>query len=207
MKTSINKLPKAKQKDLKQICDKTHSMCQDIVMIILFGSYARGSWKEDSDLAPDRKSGHKSDYDILVVTQDKKTAHNTVLWHEITKACDQLKLSTHARIIAHDIEYLNIQLAENHYFFSDIKKEGILLFDSGEFQLADKRELTDEEQKRIAQDHFDHWFGTQNNASPSHENPKNFVRNGKEVGEIRGYSCQIVADEFIDWLKRHRQKK
>lgn len=53
---------------------------------------------------------------------------------------------------------------------------------------------------------FDHWFGTQNNASPSHENPKNFVRNGKEVGEITGYSCQIVADEFINWLQRHRQK-
>ena len=48
MKTSINKLSKAKQKKLKQICDKIHSMRQDIGMIILFGSYVRGSWKEDS---------------------------------------------------------------------------------------------------------------------------------------------------------------
>ena len=25
---------------------------------------------------------------------------------------------------------------------------------------------------------FEHWYSTQNNASPTHENPKNFVRNG-----------------------------
>lgn len=48
---------------------------------------------------------------------------------------------------------------------------------------------------------FDHWFATHNNAVPSHENPKNFVRNGKDVGEIEGFSCQIVIDEAVRWLK------
>lgn len=49
---------------------------------------------------------------------------------------------------------------------------------------------------------FDHWFATQNNAAPSHENPVNFVRNGKPVGKIEGYSCQIVVDEAVNWLKK-----
>ncbi|MDF1862501.1 MAG: sulfatase-like hydrolase/transferase [Verrucomicrobiales bacterium] len=53
---------------------------------------------------------------------------------------------------------------------------------------------------------FDHWFATQNNASPSHENPRNFVRNGEPVGKIEGYSCQIVADEFIGWLRNHKEE-
>ena len=53
---------------------------------------------------------------------------------------------------------------------------------------------------------FDYWFATENNASPSHHNPKNFVRNGKPAGEIKGYSCQIVVDEAIDWLDNHRKK-
>ncbi|MEL6108887.1 MAG: sulfatase-like hydrolase/transferase [Planctomycetota bacterium] len=53
---------------------------------------------------------------------------------------------------------------------------------------------------------FDHWFATQNNASPSHANPKNFVRNGAEVGPLEGYSCQLVADEFIGWLGKHKQQ-
>jgi len=52
---------------------------------------------------------------------------------------------------------------------------------------------------------FEHWFATQNNASPSHENPVNFVRNGEPVGKIEGYSCQIVADEFVAWVTDHKQ--
>ena len=54
---------------------------------------------------------------------------------------------------------------------------------------------------------FDHWFATQNNASPSHENPNNFVRNGEPVGELNGYSCQLVVDEALDWLKGKQTKK
>ncbi len=53
---------------------------------------------------------------------------------------------------------------------------------------------------------FDHWFGTQNNASPSHENPKNFVRNGKNVGPLEGFSCQLVVDEALTWLKGQQKR-
>ena len=53
---------------------------------------------------------------------------------------------------------------------------------------------------------FDHWFGTQNNASPSHKNPDNFVRNGKKVGEMEGYSCQLVVDEAATWLTAQQEK-
>lgn len=52
---------------------------------------------------------------------------------------------------------------------------------------------------------FQHWFATQNNASPSHENPKNFVRNGQPAGALEGFSCQIVANEAIEWLERLQQ--
>jgi len=51
---------------------------------------------------------------------------------------------------------------------------------------------------------FDHWFATWNNAEPSHKNPRNFIRNGKPVGKIEGYSCQIVADEAIKWLEQRK---
>lgn len=51
---------------------------------------------------------------------------------------------------------------------------------------------------------FDYWFATENNASPSHHNPKNFVRNGEPVGKLEGYSCQLVVDEAIQWLETRR---
>lgn len=54
---------------------------------------------------------------------------------------------------------------------------------------------------------FDHWFSTQNNARPSHQNPRNFVRNGKAVGPLEGFSCQLVASEGIDWLKKRKDSK
>lgn len=49
---------------------------------------------------------------------------------------------------------------------------------------------------------FEYWFATHNNAAPSHENPNNFVRNGSTVGELKGYSSQIIVDEAISWLKQ-----
>ncbi len=52
---------------------------------------------------------------------------------------------------------------------------------------------------------FDYWLATGNNANPSHKNPNNFVRNGEAVGEVPGFSCQIVVDEAIGWLEKHRE--
>lgn len=53
---------------------------------------------------------------------------------------------------------------------------------------------------------FDYWLATGNNASPSHHNPDNFVRNGTALGVVEGYSCQIVADEAIGWLDKFRDR-
>ncbi|WP_254508117.1 sulfatase-like hydrolase/transferase [Anatilimnocola floriformis] len=53
---------------------------------------------------------------------------------------------------------------------------------------------------------YDYWLATQNNAAPSHENPTNFVRNGKPVGKIEGYSSHIIVDEAALWLKEKRNK-
>lgn len=51
---------------------------------------------------------------------------------------------------------------------------------------------------------YDHWMATQSNAKPSHLNPENFIRNGKAVGKIEGYSSGIIVDEAINWLENDR---
>ncbi len=51
---------------------------------------------------------------------------------------------------------------------------------------------------------FNHWFSTQNNALPNHRDPNNFVRNGKPVGRLAGFSAQLVAREACDWLNSGR---
>ena len=47
---------------------------------------------------------------------------------------------------------------------------------------------------------FDYWFGLPNGAHPSHKDPTNFLRNGKRVGPLNGYSCQLLVDDAIRWL-------
>lgn len=54
---------------------------------------------------------------------------------------------------------------------------------------------------------FDYWMATHNNAAPSHKNPRNFIRNGEEVGEMEGYSSQIVVSEAIEWLEKKNDNK
>ena len=42
--------------------------------------------------------------------------------------------------------------------------------------------LRREDQPQPSDHGFNHWFSTQNNALPNHQDPFNFVRNGKKAG-------------------------
>jgi predicted nucleotidyltransferase/HEPN domain-containing protein len=158
MENYISRLPDSKRNELDRIVAAIKKNCSDIEKIILFGSYARGSYKEEKDLSPTSRTGHVSDYDILVVTGKKDVALNSVLWGKVSEELQTLNLSAFPKILTHDIGELNKKLSEGQYFFSDIKKEGILLFDTGKFELVDKKKLTPQEKQQIAQKHFDYWF-------------------------------------------------
>jgi len=158
MDNSINQLPDAKREELERVVSVIRKNCDNIEKVILFGSYARGNYKEEKDLNPNSRTGHVSDYDILVVTGKKDAALNSILWGRISEELQNLNLSAFPKILTHDIEELNKKLSEGQYFFSDIKKEGITLFDTGTFELAEEKKLTSQEKQKIAQKHFDYWF-------------------------------------------------
>jgi arylsulfatase A len=54
---------------------------------------------------------------------------------------------------------------------------------------------------------YDYSFYAYNNAHPSHHNPNNYYRNGSPVGELKGYACQLVVDEALDWLDKRENKQ
>lgn len=54
---------------------------------------------------------------------------------------------------------------------------------------------------------YDYSFYTYNNAKPSQRNPVNFFRNDTAVGELQGYSCQLVVDEALQWLEKAKENK
>jgi predicted nucleotidyltransferase len=95
MKKSLKHLPQNKQDELQKIVSAIHKNCNDIEKIILFGSYARGDYKEVKDLQDGRRTGHISDYDILVVTEKKKSTDKFSSWNKTEK----LKLTAPVREI------------------------------------------------------------------------------------------------------------
>lgn len=99
----------------------------------------------------------------------------------------------------------NSHLLEREVTLAEIlKKHGYSTAHIGKWHLGLP---TKERDKPTPDQHgFDHWFATWNNAEPSHRNPQNFIRNGQPAGKLEGYSCQLVADEAIDWLDNHREQ-
>ncbi len=175
MPGNMHHLPKLKQQELERIAEILKTL-DGVEMVILFGSYARGDWKEEEGLEPKRWSGHASDYDILVVTREPPIKGFEQTLREITNAPG---FSARVAPIVHDIEDINTQLGEGHYFFLDIKREGRMLYTSRNFSLAEPRELTPEEQRKVAEDDFDHCF---NCASRFYR----YYEVGFEEGDLRG---------------------
>lgn len=83
-----------------------------------------------------------------------------------------------------------------------LKEHGYATCHVGKWHLNGK--FNDPAQPQPNDHGYDWWLGTQNNAAPSHKNPNNFVRNGKAVGPVEGFSSHLVVDEAIRWLKSER---
>lgn len=161
MKKSLSHLPEHKQDELKLVCKIIRKQFPSAHMIILFGSYARNEWVEDIYTQGHITYEYISDFDILVLTRLKSTAQNqanqsrvdnTILLHKAIK--------TPVSVIYHSIGQVNDHLKEGHYFFSDIKKEGLVLFDTGKLKLERRRKLSPQKRKQLAQEDFNMWFNS-----------------------------------------------
>ena len=119
--------------------------------------YARGDWVEDIDeetLLPK----YQSDYDLLVITEN---AHQAMKIESNNKLKQRLFKTIHrtpTSLIAEDIKFVNKRVRKSQYFYIDILKEGIMLFDSGKLELAEPIEQHINERKKIAEDDFEYWF-------------------------------------------------
>lgn len=85
-----------------------------------------------------------------------------------------------------------------------LKEIGYTTCHVGKWHLLSKQQFNNPDYPQPSDQGYDYWFATQNNASPSHKNPDNFVRNGKPVGKLEGFSAQLVVEEAIHWLDEIR---
>jgi len=159
MKRTLEHLPQHKQDELELIRDIIRDKIPDVRMVVLFGSYARGGWVEDIHTEGHTTHVYESDFDILVATKSKKTAEDSNAHDRVEKAIEATKqVSTPYSIIYHTFNYVRQMITEGHYFFTDIKKEGIHLYRTGKHNLGRIKKLKPEERKQIAEEHFKQWF-------------------------------------------------
>ncbi len=167
MKTSLQHLPEQKQKELQRAIEIIREEI-DLDMLILFGSYARGDWVEDLD--PETLLyRYQSDFDLLVITetprQASKIEQNNQLVQRLIKTIHRTPIS----LIAEDIQFVNRRLRKSQYFYIDILREGILLHDSGKFELEEPKEITSGERRKLAEEDFDQWFQGANDFIKTYE--------------------------------------
>lgn len=163
MKKSVNFLPEKKQADLKQIVDLVRRNIKDVGMIILYGSYARDSYVDyDQRIEFGVPTYYMSDYDILILTRKEIGAVEYSLYDKIADAFFEHKnrpFHTKPQFINYGIDDFNYALTKAHYFETEIKREGIILYDSGEYKLERRRKLDFDEITKRAQKYYNDKFG------------------------------------------------
>ena len=71
------------------------------------------------------------------------------------------KIATPVSILVHDLDFINSQLAKSQYFFSDIKRDGILLYGQ-DLLLKKAKNLSRQDRAKLAQEDFEYWFESAN---------------------------------------------
>ena len=161
MKTSLENLPKDKQEELHRVVEIIRAEFKP-EMIILFGSHARGNWVEDAYIGEDGNYyKYRSDFDIYVLMHNHDDARKV---NRRKSLRDKLRaeIRTPVQVISDNFHYFNSCLKEGRYFFTDIKEEGILLYDSGKIKLSEPRKLTIEQRIKMAEEYFQEWFESAN---------------------------------------------
>jgi predicted nucleotidyltransferase len=160
MKTTLDHLPKQKRQELQRVIEIIQEEI-DLEMLVLFGSYARGDWVEDLDPVT-LQYRYQSDFDLLVVTETPHQADRIEQNNKLSRRLAKTIHRTPISLIAEDIQFVNRRLRKSQYFYIDILREGILLYDSENFQLAEPIEITLKERKKLAEEDYDFWMNNSN---------------------------------------------
>lgn len=173
MRTDLDHLPITKQHELERIVQilfeefdaakahrsHAHRRNGHILKVILFGSFARGDWVADP------VGGYYSDYDLLVVVDHEDLTDVVEYW---AKADERLlqevtitkRISAPVNFIVHSLADVNEKLRLGRYFFVDILKDGVALYEAAGQEFARPERLSADAALAEAEGHFSNWFRT-----------------------------------------------
>lgn len=171
MRTDLDHLPEGRRRELERVVQilfeefeaaistKSHAHRKNgrILKIILFGSFARTDWVADPI------GGYFSDYDLLVIVDHEDLTDVQDYW---AKADDRLmrevtiakRISAPVNFIVHSLTEVNQQLRLGRYFFTDIARDGIALYEAPDHPLDTPRALAPVEALKEATTYFAKWL-------------------------------------------------
>lgn len=174
MRDTLDHLPASKQRELEHVvrvlfeefANATAIATSDwkkkarILKVVLYGSHARGGWIDE----PHTAKGYKSDFDLLVIVNHEKLTDRVEFW---SSAEDRLNrelaitrtLRTPVNFIVHTLAEVNAGLSEGRYFFIDIARDGIALYQSDNTDLPEPQPKTPAQALAMAREYFDEWHG------------------------------------------------
>ena len=121
--------------------------------VILFGSYARDDWVDEPE------NGYQSDYDLLIIVSHPDLTDIAEYWYVAEdKILRDPTIGRPVNIIVHALEEVNQGLTRGEYFWVDIARDGIALYELPGTVLATPKPLTAADAYEMASGYFDVWF-------------------------------------------------
>ena len=176
MRSDLHHLPERQQRELERVRDTLLAGFEAakngggggtqawrrggmVLKIILFGSYARGDWVD----APLSANQYKSDYDILIIVNQKEMTDRAWYWARceerlIRAYTIEKTLKTPVNFIVHSLQEVNDGLAHGRVFFMEITKDGIALYEADDRDLCSPKPKTPEQALAIAKEYFEEWM-------------------------------------------------
>lgn len=173
MRTDLDHLPPQKQRELERVVQLIFEEFDDafalakhewkkagrILKVILYGSYARGTWVDE----PHTAKGYQSDFDLLIIVSDKRLTDRVKYWAKLDERLMREygltgTLRTPVNFIVHTLQEVNDGLAHGRYFFMDVKQEGIAVYQSDDTELHTPKPKTPTQALAMAKEYFQEWY-------------------------------------------------
>ena len=121
-----------------------------ILKIILFGSYARNDWVDEPD------NGYQSDFDLLVIVSHEDLTDIAAYWYIAEdKILHDPAVGRPVNIIVHTLDEVNKALQRGEYFWVDIVRDGVLLYELPQHALVAPAPLTAADAYKMAKEYYE----------------------------------------------------
>lgn len=163
MRSDIDHLPPVQQSELDRVKQTLMGEFADaiaranqpwkkngkILKIILFGSYARTDWVDEPE------NGYQSDFDLLVIVSHPDLTDVADYWYVAEdKILHDSAIARPVNIIVHTLDEVNQALSRGEYFWTDIARDGIVLYELTGSALATPKPLTAADAYEMAGKYF-----------------------------------------------------